>query len=152
MKLAEALQERADLNRQIQQLRSRLLSNAVVQEGEAPAEDPAQLTAELESCLGRLEYLTAAVNLTNCAVCQGGRSLTELIAQKDCLKLKIGVYRDFLSEASRLAHRASRTEIKIFSAVDVRALQKQVDGFSKELRLLDNRIQQLNWNTELKEQ
>ena len=60
MKLAEALQERADLNRQIQQLRCRMLNNAVVQEGEAPAEDPAQLTEELESCLKRLEYLTTA--------------------------------------------------------------------------------------------
>ena len=39
MKLAEALQERADLNRQIEQLQARLYNNAVVQEGEKPAED-----------------------------------------------------------------------------------------------------------------
>ena len=37
MKLAEALQERADLNRQIKQLKDRLRNNAVVQEGETPA-------------------------------------------------------------------------------------------------------------------
>ena len=151
MKLAEALQERADLNRQIQQLRCRMLNNAVVQEGEAPAEDPAQLTEELESCLKRLEYLTKAINLTNCAVCQEGQSLTELIAKKDCLKLKISVYREFLSEASNLARRVSRTEIKVFSAVDVRALQKQTDVLAKELRLLDNRIQQINWSENLME-
>ena len=36
MKLAEALQERADLNRLIQQLRQRLSNNAAVQEGEVP--------------------------------------------------------------------------------------------------------------------
>ena len=36
MKLAEALQERADLNIRIQQLRSRLENNALVQEGEQP--------------------------------------------------------------------------------------------------------------------
>ena len=40
MKLAEALQERADLNRNIEQLRSRLRNNVLVQEGEQPAEDP----------------------------------------------------------------------------------------------------------------
>ena len=45
MKLAEALQERADLNRQIEQLRSRLSHNAIVQEGEGPAEDPGDLLA-----------------------------------------------------------------------------------------------------------
>lgn len=38
MKLAEALQERADLNRKIQQLQSRLMNNATVQEGEEPPE------------------------------------------------------------------------------------------------------------------
>ena len=38
MKLAEALQERADLNRRIQQLQQRLNSNAIVQEGGRPAE------------------------------------------------------------------------------------------------------------------
>lgn len=151
MKLAEALQERADLNRQIQQLHSRLMNNAVVQEGEEPAEDPEQLTAELERCVKRLERLTAAINLTNCAVRSEGESLTELIARKDCLKLKISIYRKFLFEASQLARRASRTEIKIFSTVDVRALQKQVDGLAKELRLLDNRIQQIDWTQDLME-
>ena len=52
MKLAEALQERADLNRRIQQLQQRLTNNALVQEGETPAEDPAELLAELDGCVG----------------------------------------------------------------------------------------------------
>ena len=51
MKLAEALQERADLNRRIEQLRARLENNALVQEGESPAEDPSELLAELDRCL-----------------------------------------------------------------------------------------------------
>ena len=67
------------------------------------------------------------------------------------MKLKISVYREFLSEASKLARRVSRTEIKVFSAVDVRALQKQTDVLAKELRLLDNRIQQINWSENLME-
>ncbi len=40
MKLAEALQERADINRNIQQLKSRLQNNVLVQEGEKTAEEP----------------------------------------------------------------------------------------------------------------
>ena len=48
MKLAEALQERADLNRRIQQLQQRLNNNAIVQEGEAPVEEPQALLTELE--------------------------------------------------------------------------------------------------------
>ena len=48
MKLAEALQERADINRSIEQLNSRLNNNILVQEGEKPAEDPMKLKNELE--------------------------------------------------------------------------------------------------------
>ena len=46
MKLAEALSERADIQKRIQQLRSRLRRNALVQEGEKPAEDPHALLEE----------------------------------------------------------------------------------------------------------
>ena len=54
MKLAEALQERADLNTKISELRSRLYDNAVVQEGEKPAEDPSELLSELDKAAERL--------------------------------------------------------------------------------------------------
>ena len=40
MKLAQALIERADLQRKLAQLGARLQQNAQYQEGEAPAEDP----------------------------------------------------------------------------------------------------------------
>ena len=47
MKLAEALILRADCQKRIQQLETRLTNNAMVQDGEAPAEDPSQLRSEL---------------------------------------------------------------------------------------------------------
>lgn len=40
MKLAEALQERADLNRSIAQLKSRLEASALVQQGSSPWRTP----------------------------------------------------------------------------------------------------------------
>ncbi len=149
MKLAEALQERADLNRRIQQLRSRLDMNALVQEGEKPAEDPMELLSEHDSCVARLEELIAAINHANCTVSADGRTLTQMIARRDALTQKIQTYRQLISSASCTAHRASRTEIKILSSVDVRALQVKADLLSKELRELDNRIQQINWTTDL---
>ena len=51
MKLAEALQERADLQKRIDQLEARIQSSALVQEGETPPEDPLALMEETESCL-----------------------------------------------------------------------------------------------------
>ena len=149
MKLAEALQERADLNRQIGQLSSRLEANARVQEGEKPAEDPAELLAELDSCIARLEELTVRINRTNCQTAADGVTLTELIAKKDCLNLKLRAYRDFVQEGRNLASRAMRTEIKVFSTMEIPPLQKQIDAMSKELRLTDNKLQQANWMVDL---
>lgn len=149
MKLAEALQERADLNRKIAQLRERLENNAIVQEGEQTAEDPAQLLRELDAAVARLEELMARINRTNTQTCDGARSITDLIARKDALRLQTEAYRDVIASASQIARRAMRTEIKILSAVDVRALQSRADELSRELREVDNRIQQLNWQTEL---
>lgn len=151
MKLAEALQERADLNRRIEQLRYRLNNNVLVQEGEKPLEDPAALLEELESSFTRLEWLIARINLTNCAVKVEGRSLTELIARRDVLSLRAEAYRRLVEEASQNTHRATRTEIKILSAVDVPALQRQADDASRELRLLDNTLQTTNWTADLME-
>lgn len=151
MKLAEALQERADLNRRIEQLRYRLNNNVLVQEGEKPLEDPAALLEELESSFTRLEWLIARINLTNCAVKVEGRSLTELIARRDVLSLQAEAYRRLVEEASQNTHRATRTEIKILSAVDVPALQRQADDASRELRLLDNTLQATNWTADLME-
>ena len=151
MKRAEALQERADLNRRIEQLRYRLSNNVLVQEGEKPLEDPAALLEELESSFTRLEWLIARINLTNCAVKVEGRSLTELIARRDVLSLRAEAYRRLVEEASQNTHRATRTEIKILSAVNVPALQRQADDASRELRLLDNTLQATNWTADLME-
>ena len=151
MKLAEALQERADLNRKIEQLQDRLRTNALVQEGENPPEDPSELLEELNGALDRLEVLMARINLTNSQVKQSesGKTLTELIAARDALKLRVASYRELVSAASQTASRATRSEIRILSAIDVRAVQRQLDALSRELRQTDNLIQEMNWTTEL---
>ena len=46
MKLAEALMERADLQRRLVQIRERIKQNALYQEGETPAESVTELLAE----------------------------------------------------------------------------------------------------------
>ena len=81
MKLAEALQERADLNRRIEQLNSRLYRNSKVQQGRNPEEDPAELISELDGCISRLEHLSAKINICYCNTkTPDGISITELIA------------------------------------------------------------------------
>lgn len=150
MKLAEALQLRGDLQKRLEQLTSRLYANATVQEGEAPAEDPAALMAEYEDCVEQLETLIARINRTNCETRTDGGTLTELLAKRDCLKMRVRTYQDFLSAASSLVpRRASRSEIKIMSAVPVPEYRKRADALSRQLREVDGVIQGANWTTEL---
>jgi len=149
MKLAEALQERADLNRKIAQLKDRVYSNVLVQEGEKPGEDPNLLLSELKECVSRLEYLIGRINYSNCTIKVNGATLTEMIAKKDTLRVLYAAYREALSAASHSTDRARGTEIKIISAVDVAALRKEMDAIAKELRLVDNAIQQANWTFDL---
>ena len=101
MKLAEALQERADINRNIEQLKKRLNNNVLVQEGEQTAEDPEKLKQELDNSLERLTYLIAHINQTNCETKIDGETLTELIAKKDTLLLKLSVYKDIVYSGSQ---------------------------------------------------
>ncbi|MBR6413248.1 MAG: DIP1984 family protein [Oscillospiraceae bacterium] len=149
MKLATALSERADIQRRLTQLMSRLNNNAKTQEGEEPAEDPKQLLEELDNLLARLEWLMTRINLTNSRTISDGKTVTELLARRDCLAKRVNVMRSFLDAASAKVDRYSQTEIKILSTVKVSALQKQVDSDSKALRELDEQLQSLNWTTEL---
>ncbi len=149
MKLATALSERADLQRRISELTVRLRNNAKVQEGETPAEDPGELLSELDRCLVRLEELIRRINDTNNRTVSEGKSLTDLIAARDCLKQRIIILRDFLNASSEKVTRYTKTEIRIMSTVNVAELQKQLDGYSRQLRETDELIQGLNWTTEL---
>jgi hypothetical protein len=158
MKLAEALQERADLNTKIAQLRVRINNNALVQEGEKTPENPDELIRQLNTSLQQLTNLITRINLTNSVTMvnessltgEKTKSLTELIAERDMLKLKLDVYRELVNAASTAVYRARGTEIKVMPAVNVQKIQKETDQLSKQLRLVDNKIQETNWLTELK--
>ena len=158
MKLAEALQERADLNTRIAQLRVRISNNALVQEGEKTPENPDDLIRQLNTALQQLTNLITRINLTNSVTMvnessltgEKTKSLTELIAERDMLKVKLEVFRDIVNTASASVYRARGTEIKVLPAVNVQKVQKEVDQISKQLRLVDNKIQETNWLTELK--
>lgn len=149
MKLAEALQERADIQKRLSQLRGRLLNNAKVQEGEKPVENPAELLQEMDGMILRLEKLILHINMTNARTADNGETLTSLLAKRECLQKKVGLMRDFLDRASELVERSAYTEIKVHSTVSVPEKRKELDALSKDLRNLDSRIQQLNWLTEL---
>ena len=149
MKLAKALNQRADLQKRIAQLRERLSNNVKVQEGDRPAEKPEDLFAELKTSLKELESLIVRINKTNQETVWEGKTLTEMIAAKDVLSLHLSTLRSVLDAANVRSDRFSRNEIKFVRTVDVNELQKRVDDLSRDLRELDSRLQQANWMTDL---
>ena len=149
MKLAEALNQRADLQKRLAQLKDRLSNNVKVQEGDSPAEKPEDLFVELNASLKELESLIVRINKTNQETLWGGKTLTEIIAAKDVLSLHLSTLRAVLEAANVRSDRYSRNEIKFVRTIDVTELQKKVDSLSKELRELDSSLQQANWMTDL---
>lgn len=150
MKLAEALSIRKDLMKRIAQLQSRLQNNVKVQEGDTPLEDPAALMAELDKCLSQLEDYVYRINATNMQVLNArGETLTQLMARRDVLNMRVTALRNVFTTASESQNRYSQSEIKMVTVVDVRKLGKQIDDLSARLRELDIEIQSLNFSADL---
>ncbi len=150
MKLATALLERANIQNRIQELSTRLNNNSKVQDGDTPAENPKELLKELNDNFKELEELISKINHTNdITIIEDNKTIADYIARRDCLKQKIAILRSFLDSASEKINRYSKTEIKILSTVKVSELQKEIDTLSKELRIVDEKIQQANWTTEI---
>src|SRR5579883_1432346 len=82
MKLNEALALRADTQKRVMQLRERLRTSALVQEGEAPPEDPRELLAELDRLLGQLTDLVGVRPIASSPSGEGAA----LIKQRSCVR------------------------------------------------------------------
>ena len=149
MKLAEALIARADLQKKISQLSSRMQHNAKVQEGEKAAEDINELLLLYETLMVDLITFIKKINHTNAITVFKDGTLSDAITERDCLKGRINTYRELYTAGIIRQERYSRTEIKFVRCIDPVKLQKQIDSLSKEYRELDTRIQETNWYTEL---
>ena len=115
MKLAEALNLRADLQKRIANLKERLIKNAKVQEGDIPSENPHTLINELNDNIIELENIIKLINKTNSSTYVDNESISDIIAKRDALGLKISILRSFVSESADRIDRYSNKEIKILS-------------------------------------
>ena len=150
MKLAEALITRSDYQKKVEHLKNRLIQNAVVQEDDLPSEEPKELMKELTRQLDRLRELIQLINKTNLLTeYDKGLTLADALTKRDLLGRERQIYSDLLEHANVRHDRYSRTEIKYVSTIDIKKTQKLVDELSKNYRLLDMKIQELNWKTDL---
>jgi hypothetical protein len=158
MKLAEALLLRADRNRTYEQLRARIVASARHQEGEQPPEDARALVESCSSVLDELERLIRQINRTNAATSMpDGRTVSDALAERDVLRLRYSLLTGAADAASGTGPRgammrATRSELKVVTALDVRALRQRASDVARRTRELDSQVQQVNWTTDLVEQ
>ncbi|MBH8554741.1 DIP1984 family protein [Nostocaceae cyanobacterium CENA357] len=152
MKLAEALVERKAAQTKIGELNERLQRIILVQEGEQPAEQPTTLLQELDDVVHRLEALIVAINRTNVQVqLPDGRSIMAAIAQRDVVRMQIGVLETLIRSASSPQFRTRGSEIKFVVTLDIAQLHRERDQLARAYRELDTAIQAVNWSADLVE-
>jgi hypothetical protein len=153
MKLAEALALRADAIKRIERIRRRAEACARYQEGEEPAENAADLLAEADSVLSRLEDLIGRINKTNAATAFDDEiTLTDAIARRDVLRLRHSVLSSVADAAagdSLRGYRHMRSELRYLAAVPVSDLRAAADDLARQSRDLDVQIQRVNWDADL---
>ncbi len=144
IKLAEAILQRSDIQKNLEQLKSRLNNNALRQENIKTPEDPTNLLKEINILYNQLELIINTINEAN-----NQTGLYKLLNKRDLLKSKLSALRTFLEQLSSGVSRYTKTEIAILPNYDSNKIQKEVDLLSKEFRLLDNQIQSQNWIIEV---
>jgi hypothetical protein len=151
MKLAEALIERANLQRRLDALKERMTASARVAEGDTPAEDAMALLAEYERVATALLDYIRQINATNIgAHLEPGVSLMDAIAQRDVLRKRQQAYLGLANAAMGAAQRMyGQGEVRYQRVVDVAALRRQADELAREARELDTRLQAANWTVDL---
>jgi len=156
VKLAEGLALRADASRRIEQLRTRIVANARFQEGEEPAEDARALLTEAGVALDELEDLIRRINRTNAAMRIGPEgTITDALARRDVLRARHSIVTAAADAAAGKSQagmgRQLRSELKMLAALPVAELRSQADDLARQVRELDVRIQQSNWEFDLME-
>ncbi|WP_300998294.1 DIP1984 family protein, partial [uncultured Parasutterella sp.] len=101
------------------------------------------------NAVSRSIELICRINRTNSESVLDGRPLGDWVVERDQLMKKASVYREFANKAGSVVDRYSRSEILIIPTVNVKEYQKKADELAKEVRELDNKIQQANWNIDL---
>jgi DNA repair exonuclease SbcCD ATPase subunit len=150
MKLAEALLLRGDIQKKLASIRERISRNVLMQEGSTPHEDPNALLQEAMAVIGELEALVIKINVANLSnKLLDGRTLTAAIACRDSLMQRHSLLQSAIGATQNEPDRYSVREIKWVAAVDVGKLQKQLEDVSRQIRELNAKIQETNWQIEV---
>jgi hypothetical protein len=152
MKLAEALANRADLQRRIEQMRggSRRApsSRRVRARRRIPRGSSMRRRGSSPSSRG---MYGASTGRTSPRRSPTARRRSRTPWRRDALTLRYGTLKTLVSTASDRVPRYGRAEIRILSAVEVGPLRRRMDELARQRRELDTSIQEANWAIDLTE-
>ena len=149
VKLAEMLNERKVVKEEIRKIKERLYLSAKAQEGDArPVESPEELKIKLIILFEKLQTLIVKINRTNIKTQVEGKSLMELIAERDKNIAIAEALHGLAGNATPRPERFSRNEIRYVPTVNIQEIRKEADSYSQMAREMDNKIQAANWNSE----
>ncbi len=150
MRLAELLNERKAAKQEIKLVKRRLDLSAKMQEGDKkPVESPEELKRALVELYAKLKHLIVKINNTNMEPIVEGKTLMELIAERDQNMAIAAALHDLAENATPQREGFSRNEIRYIPAIDVKSIRHEADIYAKMAREIDNKIQAVNWNIEV---
>ncbi len=151
MKLAEALILRADMQRKLANINSRIAENVKVREGDEPSEMPIKLMKEAEELINNLYSLIAHIHHTNATVkLANDKTLLMTMVERDKLKERYRVINHALNKAKAVPVTQGNHEVKWKKTVNVIALQRQSEDISVKIRNLNMLIQATTWQVDLR--
>ncbi|MDR1539697.1 MAG: DIP1984 family protein [Clostridiales bacterium] len=150
MKLAEALMQRSEYQKKIENMQSRILANIKVQDDDKPLEDPGALTKEALDLIAHLGELINKINKkNNIALLPSGKTISEAIVERDMLMRQRNLLAAITGKAQEKDYRLTHSEVKMNVVVSLSETQRQIDELSRKFRELDAQIQGVNWTTDL---
>ena len=149
MKLAEALNQRSALIKQISELKNRLVDCVCVQEGDTPVDTAEELMQELDPLIEQLHQLVYQINLTNLQTKDNSKSITELLAERDALSMRINYLNDCLNHLRDNRVRYRSDDIRFIRTIDPKILRDMQSKESAKLRQINLKIQMLGWTHDL---
>jgi len=146
MKLAEAMMQRADLDKKVSILGARLNDIALINKNYALEDEPKHLFEELNKSMKALSELVYRIHVTNMETIDNGRTITAMLTKEEILKMRINTLIR-IKESASIDSRFDKTIYTIL--INKAKLQKELDECKDQLEKLDMKLQQLNWQTEL---
>lgn len=127
--------------------------NVLVQEGAEADFDVRQLASEHKELMAEWVTLVERIGRTNHTAIdpETGKTLADLLVEREAAKMEKEAYDGIVTIYGEKSWRARGAELKIISTFKAKDAQRMVDEAAKRFREHDNKIQMLNWATDLAE-